>query len=80
MNSISGLDKKRNAAHLIVCIALILKYMEQSAICNWKKSIFDHLTLVKVWFGHQTPKPVIFDHPTTKTAQIWPLGCFDRWF
>jgi hypothetical protein len=34
--------------------------------------------LPKFDFGHQTPKPVIFGHPTIKAVQIWPLGCFDR--
>jgi hypothetical protein len=35
---------------------------------------------LKFGFGHQTSKPVIFSHPNTKIVQIWPLGCFDRWF
>jgi hypothetical protein len=45
-----------------------------------KRSFLTTQLLPKFGFGHQTPKPVIFSHLTIKTVQIWPFGCFDRWF
>jgi hypothetical protein len=47
---------------------------------NRKKTILTIQHLSKFGFAHQTPKAVIFGHPTIKTVQIWPLVCFDRWF
>ena len=39
---------------------------------------------IQLWprfgFGHRTPKPGIFSHPTIKTVQIWPSCCFGGWF
>jgi hypothetical protein len=45
-------------------------------VLNWKRSFLIIQLSLKFGFGHQTPKPVIFGHPTIKTVQIWPLDCF----
>jgi hypothetical protein len=51
------------------------------------RSFFYYSTLVftiqlssKSGFDNRTSKPGIFGHPTIKTVQIWPSGCFDEWF
>jgi hypothetical protein len=43
-----------------------------------KKSLFLTIQLFPQFdFGHRTPKPGIFDHPTLKTIYNWSLSGFD---
>jgi hypothetical protein len=56
--------------HLFICYQLILPVLEINPILTIQ-------LLPQFDFGHRTPKPGIFDHPTLKTVHNGPWGCFD---
>jgi hypothetical protein len=68
-------ENNPSETELILSTSSLLKYMTFGTGHQFKKRKSPFLIiqlLPQYGFGHRTPKPGIFDHPTLKTVYNWP--------